>query len=133
MIHNYWIITLPWQFTVFSVTNPPNFNLKIVYLLFNYSPPTIRIIRIVFGFWKWTEYEYRIPLFGLNYSNSRIIRIIRDNTVSVHLQIRIASNLSGSQLDSFQNNFSHSTKRTEILECFVILCLLLYWNDEYVI
>ena len=26
------------------------------------------------------EYEYWIPLFGPNYSNSRIIRIIRDNT-----------------------------------------------------
>ena len=26
------------------------------------------------------EYEYRIPLFGPNYLNSRIIRIIRDNT-----------------------------------------------------
>ena len=28
------------------------------------------------------EYEYRIPLFGPNYSNSRIVRIIRSNTVS---------------------------------------------------
>ena len=28
------------------------------------------------------EYEYRIPLFGPNYSNSRIIRIIRDNTAT---------------------------------------------------
>ena len=26
------------------------------------------------------EYEYRIPLFGPNYSNSRIVRIIRSNT-----------------------------------------------------
>ena len=57
-----------------------NFNLKIFYLLFNYSIPTIRIIRIVFGSQKMNEYEYRIPLFGPHYSNSRIIRIIRDNT-----------------------------------------------------
>ena len=26
------------------------------------------------------EYEYRIPLFGPNYSNSWIVRIIRPNT-----------------------------------------------------
>ena len=28
------------------------------------------------------EYKYRIPLFGPNYSNSRIVRIIRPNTDS---------------------------------------------------
>ena len=33
------------------------------------------------------EYEYRIPLFGPHYSNSRIIRIIRDNTASVLLEL----------------------------------------------
>ena len=31
-------------------------------------------------FWKWTEYEYRIPLFGPYYSNIRIVWIIRTNT-----------------------------------------------------
>ena len=49
-------------------------------LLFSYSALTIRIVRIVFGNQKMNEYEYRIPLFGPNYSNSRIIRIIRSNT-----------------------------------------------------
>ena len=50
------------------------------YLLFSYSALTIRIVRIVFGTQKMNEYEYRIPLFGPNYSNSRIVRIIRPNT-----------------------------------------------------
>ena len=50
---------------------------------------------------------------------------------SEHLKIRIASNLSGSQLDSFQNNFSVATKWTEILECFVNLCVCFYSSDEY--
>ena len=50
------------------------------YLLFSYLALTIRIVRIVFGTHKMNEYEYRIPLFGPNYSNSRIVRIIRPNT-----------------------------------------------------
>ena len=37
------------------------------------------------------EYEYRIPLFGPNYSNSRIIRIIRDNTAVGLVYIIITS------------------------------------------
>ena len=39
-----------------------------------------RIVRIVFGNQKMNEYEYQILLFGPNYSNSRIVRIIRSNT-----------------------------------------------------
>ena len=31
---------------------------------------------------KFSEYEYRIPLFGPNYSNTRIVRIIREKNVS---------------------------------------------------
>ena len=58
-----------------------NFDFKILYLLFNYSALTIRIIWIEFGIQKMNEYEYRIALFGPNYSNIRIIRIIRPNTV----------------------------------------------------
>ena len=50
------------------------------YLLFSYSALTIRIVRIVFGTHKMNEYEYQIPLFGPNYSNSRIVQIIRPNT-----------------------------------------------------
>ena len=57
-----------------------NFDFKIPYLLFNYSALTIQIIRIVFGIQKMNEYEYRIALFGPNYSNIRIIRIICSNT-----------------------------------------------------
>ena len=60
-----------------------SFDLKILNLLFIYSDLTIRIIRIVFGSQKMNEYEYRIPLFGPNNSNIRIIRIIRSNTDSV--------------------------------------------------
>ena len=56
-------------------------DLIIGFLLFSYSALTIRIVRIVFGNQKMNEYEYRIPLFGPNYSNSRIVRIIRPNTV----------------------------------------------------
>ena len=55
-------------------------DLIIGFLLFSYSALTIRIVRIVFGNQKMNEYEYRIPLFGPNYSNSRIVRIIRSNT-----------------------------------------------------
>ena len=58
-------------------------DLIIGFLLFSYSALTIRIVRIVrivFGTHKMNEYEYRIPLFGPNYSNSRIVRIIRPNT-----------------------------------------------------
>ena len=55
-------------------------DLIIGFLLFSYSALTIRIVRIVFGNQKMNEYEYRILLFGPNYSNSRIVRIIRSNT-----------------------------------------------------
>ena len=55
-------------------------DLIIGFLLFSYSALTIRIVRIVFRNQKMNEYEYRIPLFGPNYSNSRIVRIIRSNT-----------------------------------------------------
>ena len=59
-------------------------DLIIGFLLFSYSALTIRIVRIVFGNQKMNEYEYRIPLFGPNYSNSRIVRIIRSNTACNH-------------------------------------------------
>ena len=38
------------------------------------------LVRIVFETQKMNEYKYRIPLFGPNYWNSRIVRIIRPNT-----------------------------------------------------
>ena len=50
-----------------------NFDFEILYLLFNYSALTIQIIGILFGIQKMNEYEYRIALFGPNYSNIRII------------------------------------------------------------
>ena len=55
------------------------------YLLFSYSALTIRIVQIVFRTHKMNEYKYRIPLFGPNYSNSRIVRIIRPNTDRAHV------------------------------------------------
>ena len=59
---------------------PSSLDLIIGFLLFSYSALTIRIVRIVFGNQKMNEYEYRIPLFGPNYSNNRIVWIIRSNT-----------------------------------------------------
>ena len=55
-------------------------DLIIGFLLFSYSALTIRIDWIVFGNQKMNEYEYQIPLFSTNYSNSRIVRIVRSNT-----------------------------------------------------
>ena len=57
-------------------------DLIIGFLLFSYSALTIRIVRIVFGNQKMNEYKYWIPLFGTNYSNSWIVRIIRSNTAA---------------------------------------------------
>ena len=49
-------------------------------LLFRYSALTIPIVQILFGNQKMNENEYRIPLFGPNYLNSLIVRIIYSNT-----------------------------------------------------
>ena len=72
--------------------------MKTPYLLFNYSDLTIPKIQIVFGSQKMNEYEYQIPLFGPNYSNIRIIRIIRSNTglhTSKEKRINLSYNSDG--------------------------------------
>ena len=71
------------------------------FLLFSYSALTIRIVRIVFGNQKMNEYEYRIPLFGPNYSNSRIVRIIRPNT-GIYLNGLGIRNMSSPSLHMFK-------------------------------
>ena len=48
----------------------------------SYSALTIWIVQIVFKNQKMNKYEYQIPLFSPNYSNSLIVLIIRPNTAS---------------------------------------------------
>ena len=45
------------------------------------------------------EYEYRIPLFGPYYSNSRIVRIIRTNTGMVSPSCPSKKNSDGQQVE----------------------------------
>ena len=75
-------------------------DLIIGFLLFSYSALTIRIVRIVFGNQKMNEYEYRIPLFGPNCSNSWIVRIIRSNTALLVTIIFCQNNSSEARLRS---------------------------------
>ena len=76
----------------------------------------------MFGFWKWTEYEYRIVLFGPNYSNNsnsdRILivsienldRILNTEYIRVLKmdRIRISNTTIRSSLFEYSNSLNNS-------------------------
>ena len=99
-IHRFFSVTLSNSFI-----KSENEKVTVQVNLFDYLSLTIRIL---FRIQKMNEYEYRIPLFGPYYSNSRIVRIIRTNSDLCHI-------------------LSHMSLETKCL------CLLLYmaWHSYY--
>ena len=83
----------------------------------------------MFGFWKWTKYEYRIVLFGPNYSNNsnsdRILivsienldRILNTEYIRVLKmdRIRISNTTIRSSLFEYSNSSNNSWEHCYIL------------------
>ena len=61
------------------------------------------LVRIVFRNQKMNKYEYRIPLFGPNYSNSRIVRIIRPNTAVYSTLVQCTVHITGFYLSGHED------------------------------
>ena len=72
-----WVTKHTLEAASWSVSRLGTVQCWVKYLIFEYQIPNIHIrdlkihwILNMFGFWKWTAYEYRIVSFGPNYLNS---------------------------------------------------------------